>query len=114
MEKEAFIPLLSKFITVTTDDGKEISGYISNANELTGNDEVTNLNGLVSQNVPLERIVTADETSRNESVDVHVLGTEPGELTPAQVNQEIDKIVNDILHEEDMDFSINELLDGTK
>ena len=114
MDKQIFLQFLSKFITVTTNDGREYSGYISNGAEFQSGEDVQMLvllNGLMSQNIPLSRIVNIRESNRNDSVDVHPLGDQNGELSEAQLNKKIDEIYEDILHDDDMNLDLNSLLD---
>ena len=74
---------LSKFVTAELDDGSEVSGYISNAEEIkmAGDGDLDNIlvNGLQSSQVPSYRIIRMHEAVREDTLKIPII-TESGDL----------------------------------
>jgi hypothetical protein len=78
MSRVGLKPYLNKFITVTLDDGKEESGFISNPEDFKkdANDDgiLVLLNGLMNAEVKVSRIVAVRESVREDTVKIPIVG----------------------------------------
>lgn len=118
-------PYLNKFITVTLDDGKEESGFISNPEqfkETTDPDSIlVLLNGLMNAEVQISRIVAVRESVREDTVKVPVVGyDEPLVDVNALIkeDEEESRAIRELLNDENavpgqdtVDAAINELFE---
>lgn len=104
-------PYLNKFITVTLDDGKEESGFISNPEDFKkdANDDgiLVLLNGLMNAEVKVSRIVAVREAVREDTVKIPIVGydaplvRQDTEELPVQDSEPLkeDKEVTDTIQE---------------
>ena len=118
-------PYINKFITVTLDDGKEESGFISNPEEFKEktdpNSILVLLNGLMNAEVQVSRIVAVRESVREDTVKVPVVGyDEPLVDVDALIKEDQDesKAIRELLNDENavpgqetVDAAINELFE---
>jgi hypothetical protein len=78
MKAVELAPYLQKFITVTLNDGTEISGYISNPedfrNHLDDDGQVTLVNGLQNSVTEISRIVKVEVAVREDTTEIPVFG----------------------------------------
>lgn len=83
MKANEITEYLTKFVTAQLDDGSEVSGYISNAEEIKqagGNDlDIIFVNGLQSSQVPSYRITGIREAVREDTLKIPII-TESGDL----------------------------------
>lgn len=74
---------LTKFVTAELDDGSEVSGYISNAEEIkqAGDEDldIILVNGLQNSQVPSYRIMRIHEAVREDTLKIPII-TESGDL----------------------------------
>lgn len=78
MEAGEITPYTARFVTVTLDDGTEISGYIANAEEFRKDpDHVTHItlvNGLQNSVTEIERIIDIKAVKRQDTTEIPVVG----------------------------------------
>lgn len=95
MKAEELIPYLTKFITVTLDDGTEISGYISNPEDFRHNvNEHTHIklvNGLQNSITEVRRIVDVEAVNREDTTEIPVFGE-----TSSQKKADFDEKLNEL------------------
>mgnify|MGYP004457572313 FL=1 len=75
MKAYEFSPYFQKFVTVILDNGSEVSGYISNVDDLK-NDSTETLdlvNGLQASTILLESIVDIHESVREDTLQIPIV-----------------------------------------
>ena len=89
---------LTKFVTAELDDGSEVSGYISNAEEIKQADEgdldIILVNGLQNSQVPSYRIMRIHEAVREDTLKIPII-TESGDLykkKPETMEEKLDEL----------------------
>lgn len=90
---------LQKFVTAELDDGSEVSGYFSNAEEIkqagTEDLEIILVNGLQSSQVPSWRIMRIHEAVREDTLKIPII-TESGDLfrnnKPETLEEKLDEL----------------------
>ena len=117
MKKEELIPYLNKFITVTLDDGVTDSGYVSNPKDFK--DERTEglhlqlLNGLFQTEIPLERIIKVEQSVREDTTKIPILGFDEEPVRPQSIDEQIDELYERSLVD-DLDIPLDDLLEPHK
>lgn len=100
MNTQEIYAYLTKFVTVTLDDGSEVSGYISNPDEIRhaeGDVDVVLVNGLQNSQVPASRIIDIHESVREETTEIPII-TEASDLV-TRMNKKTSALLNDKLDE---------------
>lgn len=100
MDTKEIYAYLTKFVTVTLDDGSEVSGYISNPDEIrhaAGDVNVVLVNGLQNSQVPAARITGIHESVREETTEIPII-TEASDLV-SRMNKKTSALLNDKLDE---------------
>lgn len=90
---------LQKFVTAELDDGSEVSGYLSNAEEIkqagTEDLDIILVNGLQSSQVPSWRIMRIHEAVREDTLKIPII-TESGDLfrnnKPETLEEKLDEL----------------------
>lgn len=90
---------LQKFVTAELDDGSEVSGYLSNAEEIkqagTEDLDIVLVNGLQSSQVPSWRIMRIHEAVREDTLKIPII-TESGDLfrnnKPETLEEKLDEL----------------------
>lgn len=106
-------PYLNRFITVTLDDGKEESGFISNPEDFKDGTNADGilvlLNGLLNSEVRVSRITAVRESVREDTVKIPIVGFDKPIHVEAQDDLPFDAA--EILKEDaDESAAIRELL----
>ncbi|MCR5230367.1 MAG: hypothetical protein K6D03_09590 [Solobacterium sp.] len=72
-------PYLTKFVMITSCDGVQHSGYISNPRQIrSGDPEVRLVNGLYTESVKIEDILMIDLAQRQDTVSIPVIDLKEG------------------------------------
>lgn len=78
MDAEELRPYLSRFVTVTLDDGTEISGYIANPEDFRKENAKANqirlVNGLQNSITEISRIIDIKVVNRQDTTEIPVIG----------------------------------------
>ena len=89
---------LTKFVTAELDDGSEVSGYISNAEEIKqageGDLDIILVNGLQNSQVPSYRIMRIHEAVREDTLKIQII-TESGDIykkKPETMEEKLDEL----------------------
>ena len=82
MNSQDLLPFLSKFITVTLDDGSQRSGYVSNPQQIkhpsSDDPELCLVNGFFTEHVSVSRIINIEVPNRVETVSLPVVDMKKG------------------------------------
>lgn len=78
MDAEELRPYLARFVTVTLDDGTEISGYIANPEDFRKENAKANqirlVNGLQNSITEISRIIDIKVVNRQDTTEIPVIG----------------------------------------
>ncbi|MCH4012813.1 MAG: hypothetical protein LKE64_00570 [Solobacterium sp.] len=78
MDAEELRPYLARFVTVTLDDGTEISGYIANPEDFRKDnakaDQIRLVNGLQNSITEISRIIDIKVVNRQDTTEIPVIG----------------------------------------
>lgn len=98
MKANVIAVYLTKFVTAELDDGSEVSGYISNAEEIKqageGDLDIILVNGLQNSQVPSYRIMRIHEAVREDTLKIPII-TESGDLykkKPETMEEKLDEL----------------------
>ncbi len=114
MNREEILPYLNKFITVTLDDGTADSGYVANPkdflNESDDDLHLALLNGLFQTEIPIRRIIRIEQSVREETTKIPILGFDEEPVIPPTIDEQIDELYEKSL-EDDLNISLDDLLE---
>ncbi len=72
-------PYLTKFVMITSRDGVQRSGYITNPRQIrNGDPEVRLVNGLYTESIMIEDILLIDLAQRQDTVSIPVIDIKEG------------------------------------
>ena len=78
MDAEELRPYLARFVTVTLDDGTEISGYIANPEDFRKDnakaDQIRLVTGLQNSITEISRIIDIKVVNRQDTTEIPVIG----------------------------------------
>ena len=78
MDAEELRPYLARFVTVTLDDGTEISCYIANPEDFRKDnakaDQIRLVNGLQNSITEISRIIDIKAVNRQDTTEIPVIG----------------------------------------
>ena len=112
-------PFLTKFITVTLDDGTEESGFVANPDAFKNSDNqdgvLVLLNGLLNAEVKVSRIVDVHESVREDTIKIPIIGfdTPLMQEESESINQEIDSKLDELFDmslEDEPNLDLNDLM----
>lgn len=104
MDAEELRPYLARFVTVTLDDGTEISGYIANPEDFREENAEANqirlVNGLQNSITEISRIIDIKAVNRQDTTEIPVIGESSDVVSRMKKKQS-----------EDFDEKLDELFD---
>lgn len=88
---------IQKFITVTLEDSSEVSGYISNPEEIKDGSALTLelVNGLQASSVEIERIIFIHEAVREDTLSIPIISDKDlKKASPQSFDDKLDELFN--------------------
>lgn len=105
MNKNEIKPYLRQFVTATCVDGRSCSGYIANPDEIMNSEDpeilVHFINGMFTEEFPLNEINSIKLQKREDTVSIPVVGLKPGYEVSSSMLDDINKEIDDYLKEQE-------------